>query len=97
MATPIIHKLIEPVWDVQSVMCLTADPGVASLIPARSHTFEEIDHKIISTIILLPSADWRRVVFSYKWKYVHEVFVKCLVKLTQEKSVAWWTECPDMT
>ena len=37
--------------------CLTADPGVASLIPARSHTFVEIDHEIISTVILLPSAD----------------------------------------
>ena len=36
--------------------CLTADPGVASSIPARSHTFVEIDHKIVSTI-LLPSAD----------------------------------------
>ena len=33
--------------------CLTADPGVASLIPARSHTFVEIDHEIISTVILL--------------------------------------------
>ena len=31
---------------------LTADPGVASLIPARSHTFVEIDHEIISTVIL---------------------------------------------
>ena len=28
------------------------DPG-----PARSHTFVEIDHEIISTVILLPSAD----------------------------------------
>ena len=37
--------------------CLTADPGVASLIPARSHTFVEIDHEIISTVILLPSAN----------------------------------------
>ena len=26
------------------------------LIPARSHTFVEIDHEIISTVILLPSA-----------------------------------------
>ena len=47
----------------QSVTCLatdacpTADPGVASLVPARSHTFVEIDHEIISTVILLPSAD----------------------------------------
>ena len=24
--------------------CLTTDPGVASLIPARSHTFVENDH-----------------------------------------------------
>ena len=32
--------------------CLTADPGVASSIPARFHTFVEIDH-----VILLPSAD----------------------------------------
>ena len=37
--------------------CLTADPGVASSIPARSHTFVEIDHEIISAVILLPSAD----------------------------------------
>ena len=47
----------------QSVTCLatdaylTADPGVASSIPALSHTFVEIDHEIISTVILLPSAD----------------------------------------
>ena len=50
----------------QSLTCLaidaslTADPGVASSIPARFHTFVEIDHKIISTVIL-----------SYKRKYVH--------------------------
>ena len=37
--------------------CLTADPGVASSIPARYHTFVEIDHEIISTVILHPSAD----------------------------------------
>ena len=37
--------------------CLTADPGVASSIPVRSHTFVEIDHEMISTVILLPSAD----------------------------------------
>ena len=37
--------------------CLTADPGVVSSIPARSHTFVEIDHEIISTVSLLPSAD----------------------------------------
>ena len=48
---------------VQSVMCLatdaslTADPGDASSIPARFHTFVEFDHEIISMVILLPSAE----------------------------------------
>ena len=47
----------------QSVMCLTtevhltADAGIASSFQARSHTFVEIDHEIISMVILLPSAD----------------------------------------
>ena len=36
--------------------CLTADPGVESSIPVRSHTFVEIDHEMISTVIHLPSA-----------------------------------------
>ena len=36
---------------------LTADPGVASWIPAWSHTFVEIDFEIIFTVIFLPSAE----------------------------------------
>ena len=46
-------------------MCLTADPGVVSFY-VRSHTFIEIDHEIITTDFLPPSADPRRVVVSYK-------------------------------
>ena len=71
----------------QSVMCLiadiflTADPGVASFILARSHTFMEIDHELISTVILLPSPDSRRAVVNYKRKYVHEVLVNCRKKV----------------
>ena len=61
--------------------CLTANPGVASSIPARSHTFVEIDHEIISMVILLPSADS----FSYKRKYVHKLLVNRLFKPAQEK------------
>ena len=54
--------------------CLTADPGVASSIPALYHTLVEIDHEIISTVILLPSADSsRKVAVSYKQKYVHKI------------------------
>ena len=70
---------------LQSGTCLTVDPGVASLILARSHTFEEIDHEIISTTIFLPSTELRRVVVSYKGKYVQEVLVNSLVKLPSKK------------
>ena len=50
----------------------------------------EIDHEIISTVILLPSVDSRMVVVSYKRKYVHQVLVNCLVKLSKEK--VWLSE-----
>ena len=59
----VLPKQVLPGRVAQSVTCLatdaclTADPGVASSIPARSHTFVEIDHEIISTVILLPSSD----------------------------------------
>ena len=33
---------------------LTEEPGNLSWIPACSHTFVEIDHEIISMVILLP-------------------------------------------
>ena len=71
--------------------CLTADPGVASSIPARYHTFVEIDHEIISTVILLlPLIYSRRVVVSYKRKYVHKLLVNRLLKPAQEK--VWLSE-----
>ena len=44
---------------------------IAISISALSHTFVEIDHEIITTVIL----------------FVHEVLVNHLVKLAQEKSV----------
>ena len=66
-------------------MCLTLDPGVMISISARSNTFAEIDDEIISIAIILPSADSRRVVVSYKRQYVQEVLVNCLVKLAQER------------
>ena len=72
-------------------MSLTADPGVVNSIPARSHTFVEIDHEIVSTVIYMygvlqnPLNHSRRVVVSYKRKYVHELLVNCLFKLAQEK------------
>ena len=58
----VLCKNVTPGRVAQSVTCLatdeslTADPGVASSILARSHTFVEIDYGIISMVIL-PSAE----------------------------------------
>ena len=78
----------------QSVTCLvtdaklTADPGVGSSIPARSHTFMEIDHEIISTVILLPSAEsFMKGCCQLQAKVCARLLVNCLFKLAQEKSV----------
>ena len=51
------YRVAQSVTCLATDACLTADPGVASSILARYHTFVEIDHEIISTVILLPSAD----------------------------------------
>ena len=46
------------VCNVSGYRCVSdCRSGVASSIPVRSHTFVKIDHEIISTVILLPSAD----------------------------------------
>ena len=52
-----LGRVAQSVTCLTTDVCLTADPGVASWIPVRSHTFVEIDHEMISTVILLPSAD----------------------------------------
>ena len=81
----------------QSVMCLATDacltaiPGVASSIPARSHTFVEIDHEInLRSFSSLPLIHSRRVVVSYKRKYVHKLLVNRLFKPAKEK--VWLVE-----
>ena len=66
---------------------LTADPGVARSIPARSHTFVEIDHEIISTVILLPSAESFMKGCQLQAKVCARLLVNCLFKLAQEKSM----------
>ena len=67
--------------------CLTADPGVASSIPAPSHTFVVIDiiKWFLRSFSSLPLNHSRRFVVSYKRKYVHEVLVNRLFKLAKEK------------
>ena len=51
-----LSRVAQSVTCLATDACLTADPGVASSIPVRSHTFVEIDHEMIS-MVLLPSAD----------------------------------------
>ena len=66
--------------------CLTADPEVARSIPARYHTFVEIDREKFSTVILLPSTDsFKKGFVSYKQKYVHDLLVNSMFKPAQEK------------
>ena len=48
----IVNMMPGPV--AQSVTSLATDPGATSSIPARSHTFMEIDHELIYIVILLP-------------------------------------------
>ena len=79
---------------VQSVTCLTTDahlteePGIPSWIPARSHTFVEIDHEIIlwsfSSLLLKHLGG---VVVSYKQNYAHKLLVNHFFKLAEEKVV----------
>ena len=72
-----VHEASLPGRVAQSVICLatdaslTADPGVTS--------------SILGSFSSLPLNHSRRVVVSYKQKYVHEVLVNCLFKLAQEK------------
>ena len=75
------------VSDCRSRVC-EFDPGPVPY-------FVEIDHEIISTTILLPSADSRKVVVSYMGNYVHKVLLNRLVKLSQEK--VWLGELNALT
>ena len=56
-ASNLTGRVAQSVRCLATDACLTADPGVASSIPVRSHTFVEIDHEMIFTVILLTSAD----------------------------------------
>ena len=50
-------RIAQSVTCLATDACLTANPRIRSSIQARSHTVVEIDHEIISTVILLPSAE----------------------------------------
>ena len=84
----IIYIISEKNWGHKGRVTFGNFPPLTGFvsIPARSHTFVEIDHEIVSTVILLlPLIHSRRVVVSYKRKYVHELLVIRLFKPAQEK------------
>ena len=54
---PILGRVAQSVTCLAKDASLTAIPGVSSSTPARSHTFVEIAHEIISMVILLPSTE----------------------------------------
>ena len=55
---------------------------------AQSHTFVEIDHDIISMVILLPSAEsFMKGCCQLQAKVCARLLVNCVFKLAQEKSV----------
>ena len=78
----ILGRVTQRVMRLATDACLTADVGVVSLIPARTHTFMEIDHEIISMVIFLPSVE------SFKkgcCQLQAKVCLNRLFKITQEK------------
>ena len=78
--------------------CVMEHRGVASSIPARSHTFVEIDHEIISTVILLPSADsFKKGCCQLQAKVCAQITGYPLVQACPGKSVVRWTDRPVMT
>ena len=70
---------------------LTADPGAASLIRAQSHTFLEIDHEIISKVII------QEGFLSVTSESMCTKYWLTLVRAFQGKSVDRRTDRPTMT
>ena len=69
----------------QSVACLAKDERLTADRGSQV-SYVEIDHEIISTVILLPSTDsFKKVVVSCERKYVHEVLVTHLLKFAKKK------------
>ena len=80
---------------MQSVTCLTTDAhlteesGILSWIPACSLTFVEIDHEIISMVILLPFAEaFKKCCCQLQAKLCARITGKPLVQACPGKSAA---------
>ena len=78
-------RLAQSVTFLATDVCLTADPGVASLIQARSHIFVEVDYEIPYTVILLTSAEsFKKGCCQLQAKVCAQILVSCLFKLAQK-------------
>ena len=78
-------RVAQSVTSLATDASLTADPGVASSVLTRSHTFMEIDYEIIPTVILLPSADsFKKYCCQLQAKVCAQVLANCSFKLAQE-------------
>ena len=75
------HVIPSPVAQSVAKSKPPADPGVASSIPVWHHTQVEIDHEIISTVILLP------LIHEGLVSVMHEILVNRLVKPAKKNSV----------
>ena len=95
---PLPGRVVQSVTCLATDACLTADPGVASSIPVRSHTFMEIDHEMISMVILLPSADsFKKGCCQLQAKVCARITGKPLVQAYPGNSVVRGTDRPAMT
>ena len=74
--------------------CPTSDPGVVSLIPSQSHNLVEIDHEIIS-MVLLPSAEEGLSITSES--ICTKYWSKALSSLPRKENMDRRTDRPDMT
>ena len=71
---------------------------VANSIPARSHTFVEIDHEIMSKIILLPSTEsFKKGCCQLQAKVCARSTGQLIVQACPGKSLVRSTDCPAMT
>ena len=85
------------VGNVSGYRCVS-DCRSRGSIPARSHTFVEIDHEIISMVILLPSADaFKKGCCQLQAKVCAQITGKPLVQACPGKRVVRWTDRPAMT
>ena len=93
-----LGRVAQSVTCLATEACLTAIPGVASSIPARWNTFMEIDHEIISTVILLPSTDsFKKGCCQLQAKVCARITGYLLVQACPGKSVVRRTDCSAMT